>query len=115
MDKFIEMVCMDLGSLPNGMIISNQVIDAAIQEAKGKVERGAVAGFIGGSNIDANLEVVSIYRVGRRVYCRARVLTGEFPIGDYGLTCGGAVERIRDSITQFSFCSVGLSTILLNR
>lgn len=105
MDKFIEMVCMDLDQLPNGMVIPIHVMDEAIKNAAGKIVRGEIAGFIGDS---VELEVEAIYRSGSRVYCRARLLAEDFPPGGYGLTCGGTVNRIRDTTAEFSFCSVGV-------
>ena len=95
---------MDLTRLPNGEVIPIHVMDDAINNAVGKIERGEISGFSDG----VNMEVVSIYRSGSRIYCRARLLDDDFPPGDYGLTCGGTVNRVRDVITEFSFCSVGV-------
>lgn len=74
LNKFIEMVCLDLSRLPNGVVISIPVMDEAIKNAAGRIERGEMSGFGG----DVNIEVESIYRSGSRIYCKARLLDENF-------------------------------------
>lgn len=106
MDKFVEMVCMDLTRLPEDKVISPMVIDAAIQEAKERLASGEVLGCVDGSEDIAKLQVLSLYRAGPYVYCGARILEEKAPPLSYGLMCGGTVERIREVITKFSFQTV---------
>lgn len=106
MDKYVEMVCLNLKRLPNGEVIPTSVIDEAIRDVRERLAAGEIIGCIEGSDNIARLQVLSVYRSGPFVYCRARVLGEVAPPLSYGLTCGGQVERIRETITKFSFCTV---------
>lgn len=106
MDKYVELVCMNLTSLPNGETIHSSVIDEAIREVKERLNNGEVIGCVEGSDNIARLHVLSIYRSGPFVYCRARILEENAPSLSYGLSCGGTIQRVRESITKFSFVSV---------
>lgn len=100
------MVCMDLTRLPNSESIHLSVIDAAIREAKERLAAGEVFGCMEGSESIARLHVMSVYRSGPYVYCRARIIEENAPPLSYGLSCGGVVDRVGDAITKFSFQTV---------
>lgn len=106
MDRFIEMVCMNLTKLPPGNTIHPMIIDTAIQEANTRLDNGETIGSTEDSNKIAKLQVLKLYRAGPFVYCRARILEAFVPSLSYGLTCAGTVERIREVITKFSFCTI---------
>lgn len=106
MDRFIEMVCMDLTRLPGGKVMHTVVIDAAINEARERLAAGEVFGCIEGSESIARIQVLSLYRVGPQVYCRARILEENAPPLSYGLSCGGTTQYTHEVITKFSFQGV---------
>lgn len=106
MDRFIEMVCMDLSRLPYGKAIHPSVIDEAIREVKERLANGEIISCIDGSDSIAKLHVLSVYRVGPYVYCRARILEENVPPLSYGLSCSGVFEQTREVITKFSFQTV---------
>lgn len=106
LDKFIEMVCMNLTQLPDGMVIQTPVIDAAIQEANARIRAGEVISSWSESLSIARLHPLSFYRAGPFVYCRAQILEESAPPLSYGLTCGIHIEGTPNAVTNLSFCTV---------
>lgn len=107
MDKFIDMVCMDISKpLYDGTMVPTHVIDESLREAKVDIMSGLIVGIWNSDYTQVAFEVQSLYRAGPWVYCRGRI--GEFPVGNYALSANGILERNENVATRFSVRSISL-------